>query len=840
MPHATSDLSFGPFHMNRFGERYLPTVNQEAFSRVGSANLFGQQFTDIFTKEESLYLVVGTDSGLLVNWILQKKIPAGSRFVFLEFPELIQRFMDEEILPKELPPQVILTPGDAWMDKTEQFALKDYFYLDHVYLVQSLAVVDGVHDGYVAMYNDLEKNLGQYRLELGQEIGNRIFMMKGLENLAENRIPASILQGTFKGRTAILLAGGPSLPESFPWIRQHREHLTILAVARVADHLRRAGLIPDLIFAIDPHDVIFHQSKGMLPFWQQTLLVNMYHLNSILLGQWQGRSVYMGLLFPWESAMNSANVMYPGITVGHQALGMAIDMGFTQVVLAGFDLCFSREGFTHVAGSVEQEIGPYITRSDLLVETNGGWMAETQHDFLNAIPSLVTLAELGLEQGCRLINPAPGAAKILNVEHLSWDEVIPTQVTTSAQERIRALLPEETSATRMAHYKAVEEELIRVRKQALQVKTLAIEGIAANDGLFGRRGKPPNFKFKKQMDAIEETLDTQLREASRLVKRWGLGAMLKLSRPDKEREWTDEEIEEAGRTYYEIYRDNATSLIQLLNEVRQRLLSRQEEEKPRPKYQTLMAQWRKDGQPGRALLFLERSQLDLAGLPPAIQEEFQSLKASFQALMEQTEHDYKQYILSFQSSPVTIRSKASALFRNKERERLSQFGAGLAQSSLPEKNQYFHLIQGYLAELDQQPDAAIRHYRQVSHETLMQEALQRIFTVSLQNQDMLTALAVSKRVSQYSLMHVPYHAELLRLTGQKEAAVGIFEDYLQLIQKDFVTMVKLGKLYLELGRLEDARKTFGRILAEDPNNRAAHSFLAEMASLDPSDTGAMP
>ncbi|MBF0340063.1 MAG: DUF115 domain-containing protein [Magnetococcales bacterium] len=828
MQDTPREISLGPFLMNRFGERYLPSVNQEAFSRVGSENVFGQQYGDFFSREDALYLVVGCDSGLLVNWIAKRKRPEGSRFIFLDHPAVLQRLEEEGILPETLPPGLLVTAPEQWIEAAEGFSLKDYFYLDRVFVAKSLAVVDGVHDGYARLFGDVERSLGQYRLQVSQEIGHRVFMTKGLENLAENRISACRLRDSFAGRTAILLAGGPTLPESFPWIRQHRSNLTILAVARIADHLRREGIVPDLIFAIDPHDVIFHQSKGMLPFWPESLLVNMYHLSPILMGQWQGRSVFMGTLFPWESPLNPVNVFYPGITVGHQALGMAVDMGFSGVILAGFDLCFSREGFTHVAGSVEQEIGPFIARGDLMVETNGGWLAETRHDFLNAIPSLEALAKYAAEHHCRVINPSEAAARIAGVEHLPWESLAPATMDAPALDRLREILPEESQITRTAHCQALDQELAKVRGLALKVKSLAIEGLECNEGLFGRRGKPPNFKFKKRMDEIEEILDSQHREVSRLVKKWGLGAMLKLSRPDKEREWSDAEIEEAGRRYYEIYRDNAVSLIRLLDDVRQRVRIRLEEERNRPDFKKLVEQWRKDRQPGRALVFLQRHGWSVADLPEPVRPMFQELLDQFETLLGQTDHDYKQYIMAVQSSPQEVRVKAQALFRNRERERLRQFGIGLEKSSLAEKQEYHHLITGYLAEMDGERPAALSHFRQVTHPALLAEALQRIFTIALQDGDLFTAQAVSQRLAEISFAHVPFHAELLRLNGNGATAAAIFEEYLKVVRKDFVTMIKLGRLYLELGRPEDARATFARILAEDPENQAARTFLEDL------------
>ncbi|MBF0180076.1 MAG: tetratricopeptide repeat protein [Magnetococcales bacterium] len=522
-------------------------------------------------------------------------------------------------------------------------------------------------------------------------------------------------------------------------------------------------------------------------------------------------------------------VNYPGITVGHQALGVAIDMGCERVVLAGFDLCFSREGFTHVAGSVEQSIGPYIARGDLMVATNGGWMAETRYDFLNAIPSLAALAEYAAQRGCRLINPASSAARIDGVEHLPWEELAPPAGEGSAGALLEEALPEENIATRVAHCQAVEEELNRMRARVTKVRDLAAEGLACNDGLFGRKGRKPDFKYKRRMDEIERILDEEMREESRLVKRWGLAAMLKLSRPDKEREWSDAEIEKAGRDYYTLYRDNAVSLIRLLDAARQRVRSRLEEEKPRPDGKSLLQQWRQDKQPGRCRVFLDRRDQGIDDFPPAIRSGMLELESAFAAAMAQTEHDYKTYILSQQSSPLMVRAKAAALFRNRETERLRRFGDGLEQSTLAERAEYLHLIRGYLAELEQQPETAMRQYRQVTLPILLPESLQRLFTIALQGHDLLTALAVSRRLSEVSFFHVPYFAELLRLTGDGQGAVGIFEDYLKVVRKDFLTMVKLGRLYLELGQREEAARTFGRILEEDPENRAARTLLAELA-----------
>ncbi len=829
---SSGNNPFGPVLKNGFGESYLPSINREIFSRSGSDSFYRAHFGKGLRQEDSLYLIVGTDGGLLVKWVLNQGMAEGSRYLFIEMAPLIERMREEGLLPEELPEGMKICAPDEWMAEADDLSIKDYAYLNHVRRIKSLAVVDAFHEGFLPVWNTFEEHLDQFMMQINQEVGSRVFMEKGLENLAENSLPAPLLENVFEGRTAVLLAGGPSLRESFDWVKRHRQNLVVLAVARIAPQLSEAGIDPDLFFAIDPHGIIFHQSKEMLAFWRRTLLVNVYHLNPRLLGQWRGPSVYMGAPYPWPTELNTENYAFPGITVGHQALGMGIKMGFSTIVLAGFDLCFDREGFTHVAGSVEQTVGPYNVPSELQVETNGGWMAETKHDFLNAIPSLAVLAKVAVEKEpvCRLVNPAPGAAKIENIDHLPWDSLTPTPLDEPAWESIRKTLPEENRQTRLDHYKTVETELNRVRGEVRKIQRLATEALDCNERLFGRKGRLGDYKYKKRMDAIEETLDGEtFRDLSRLVKKWGVQAFLKLSRPNKDREWTDAEIEEAGRRYYEVYRDNASSVIRRLDEVRQRIRMRMEEEKPKPNYKSLLAQWKKDEQVGRFQLFLDRRGITLADLPAAIAGRFRDLATEYDSILRETGHDFKKHCMQRRATPQGIRAKAVSFFRHKEIDKLRHFWSGLEKSEIEDKPQYGLLINGYLAELEGDTDRALTAYRQITHSWLLTDAMLRQFSLYLLKQDMLSATAISKRLADRSTIYMPYYADLLRLSGKAREAIDEYRRYTKIVKNDFVTLLKLGKLHLDLGEIEEARTLFQQILEEDPGNKAAGQFMQRIA-----------
>ncbi|MBF0157129.1 MAG: DUF115 domain-containing protein [Magnetococcales bacterium] len=813
---------FGPFLVNQFGESYLPSVNHEAFSFAGSQNIYHNHYGQAIFSKDSLYIIVGTDSGLLVSHILRKGIPEGTRYLLVEFPEVIERI--RERLLTDLPASLRVVPYEAWEEQANAWNMKDYLYLETVRQYKSLAVMDAHFEGYLKLWNDLNQRMVLIRTEVSHETGTHAFTQRCLENLFENRLEAPLLKGCCRGMTAVLLAGGPSLSECFPWVREHRERLVVLAVARVSRQLLAEGITPDVLFSIDPYQVSFDNSREMLHFAAEALFVNMYHAHPALLGQWRGRSLFMGQLFPWTTPLNRENLAFPGSTVSHQALGMAIEMGFDQVILSGFDLCFSPEGFTHAKGSQEHQSGPDMEPPTMFVETNGGQMAASRWDFYPSIPSLGLLAERGKAEGCRVINPARGAARIPAVEHLPWESLTWPTASVDVAGIWRRVLPEEGIEARLAHGKAVAAELDRVRREVARIRKLADEALECNARLFGRKGRAPDFKFKTRMDEIEAIFDSELVDSSRLVKKWGVRAFLTLSRPDKEREWSDEEIEKAGNRYYEIYRDSAKAMGKILDEAWRRVRSRLEEEKPRPDLNLLFDQWEKDQQPGRILLFRDRHPWDPATLSPKVVARAESLEKAYEEQLTATENAYVRMIAS-QVNPQAVRAKVQFYFRNKSTEKLRDFTRGIEEGSAPQRGQYLHFCRGFLAMLEADPDRALRSFRQVTDPGLLLDAMNQIFTIYLQRNELLSALAVSKRLADRSPLHLPHYANLLRLTGSVAEALKVYGDYRRMVTKDFVTLTRYGKLLSDLGRFDEAVEVFREILADDPENAAARHFL---------------
>ncbi|MBF0139691.1 MAG: DUF115 domain-containing protein [Magnetococcales bacterium] len=820
--------TFGPFVTNKFGERYLPSINGETFSQVGSDNFYQRHYGAMFEGKECLFSILGTDGGLLLQWILGKKPPQGTRFIFLELPEMIDYLGREGILPETFPPHVSICPVEKWPEKASAFSMKDYYYIGKNIAIRSLGVIDGFYPDYVNLNGEFDRIFGQTEIELGQEIGSKIFMLRGLENLPGNRVPVSVLHNKFQRMTAVLMAGGPSLDESFEWVRSHRKDIIVLAVARIGGQLKREKIVPDLIYAIDPHEIIFHLSKDILAFGKESLLVNMYHLNSRLLGQWCGQSMYMGTLFPWKTPLNTENPSYPGITVSHQALGSAVHMGFSQVILCGFDLCFNKEGFTHASGSLEVRTGPSAYRSDLWVETNGGWKAETSADLFNAIPALSQLAETGKSRGCRVCNPSRGSAKIAHVEHVPWEEIVPESREIPARETFLHRIPRETREDRLQHFAMVETELFRVRSELLTIQKLTSEALKCNQGLFGRKNKPMDYKYKLRMDAIEETLNTDHGELTRLVKQWNIIGFLRLGSPDKEKVLSDQEVERAGLNYYEIYHNNTVDLIKVIDLARQRIRANSDAEKEKPPFKSIFQQWKSDGQPGRALCFLEKRQLSVETLPEPVAKLFRAALQEYQTLLDATETDYRAHCQRNLASPEAIRIKAQSFLHKKEFEKLTNFMHGIAKSPIPNKEQFLLLIQGYLADHRESYDEALEHFKQITLDGLRHESLRCMLAIHLKRSELQDALYTAGKLSQLSQVFIPIYANLQRLNGYSEEALVTYTNYMKHAPKDTLTETRLGMLHAELGHSKEAALVFQDILEKDPDNKAAKLYLEEV------------
>ena len=824
-----------PFLVNRFGDRYLHAVNGNAFNHEGARTLYRRHFGNELDAPDTFNLVAGSDSGLLIEEVLARGVPEGSRFLFVE-PEGVLERIRERFAERDLGPDLVLASSRDWRDRLDDLGLQDYLYLGRARVLRSLAAADGHLAEYPEILWTLRQELETINWRLQATTGNRVFIERQMQNLGELRHPAAVLKDAFAGATAVILGGGPSLPRLFPWIQAHRDRVLVIAVSRVCRQLLAAGIRPHMVVTIDPHDLSFDVSRELLLLDPATVVVHAYHASPLLVGQWPGPNLYLGPRYPWKTKAEPANLELAGPTVTNAAMQLALDLGVKQIILGGVDLCFSREGYTHAEGSNEQRFGPLLNALGTRVETNAGDLAESRPDFTTAIALLAGQAHLAAQRACRVLNPIPEAAWVEGVEHIPLDRIAPTPVAADPQVVLRERLPAEGPDVRRRHYGDVLRELAHARGRLRAMQRLALKGLECNDGLFGRNGKTADFKYKHRMDRVERRLDREFGDLAPLVKSFADLRFLKLVRP-RHKEWTDEEIEAAGRHYYETYRDSATELINLIDSARERVQARLEEESPAPDFDRLAARWLADGQPGRARVW--RAHHPDRDLPPEAEARFRELDQAFEALMAEEATDQQAWVArEYDLGPVP--GKVRSLFQKGDREGLEHLARGLEHSKDPRAPRLSQLVRGSLAELDGDLETAFSAYSAVLDGTglhnltsdhsdpVLEESLNRVAALSLNAGDSGNAALALGCLASLSPVYRPHYAEILRLRGDIQGALDAYGSYLEQAPDDLGALLRLGRLYLELGARDSARLAFEHILAKDPADRAARQLLDDL------------
>ena len=821
----------GPFLTNTFGDRYLYPINREAFNKVGTEILYRQRYSHSLSLEKTLHIIIGLDSGLLLDYVQAQTPPTGSHFLFVELPEVLARLKSEGLLDNQ-EDHISYISGPEFLDKLQTLEFREYFYLDQVQLWQSMGAEDAHLPAYLDLYWTARDQLEYLAWDIKSSLGTQAFIERQLENLAENRNSAQCLKGLFKGKTAVLLAGGPSLDETLPWVKAHRDQLVVLAVSRIARRLQEMEIIPDLIFSIDPHPVSFDVSKEMLLFGEQTLFVNLYHVVTPLLSNWQGRNVFLGPTFPWDTNLNNSATYSSGPTVTNVALAAAVDMGFSQVVLAGVDLCFSHTGHSHALGSNEAKAGPQFGKQDTRVETNGGWQAYTMNQMAQAISPLGIQAEAALERNCQFINPAAAAAKIPHILHQSLDTIDLKPLRQTPWQAVTQALPDDSGEARRSHYQNMLDELTRARTKLQQITKLCTLAIKYNDGLFGRQGMTQNFKYKGKLDRIEKELNRDYKDFVPLIKKFGLREFIKLSTPTASETWSDEEIEGMGRQYYQTYCDSVARLLKLVDRARQRLEGRLQEEEQPADLAFLLNFWEKQQEPGRAEWWRLQHGEQITNNPTATQQQLEQMVKSFHGMIadRNTSHMAKRQA---DADPQIARKRALLLFRKQDLDAMQGLLDGLACMNQDTARPIQQLVAGYVAELNNDPEQALSHYHKIVAEPLgscTEEALRRILSISLGHSDSENALLALDCLASLSPVYIPQYADLLRVVGEPGQALDRYADYLEKIPDDPLVLMKVGKLYRELGMTEESLTVFRYLLEKEPQSRTYRQLIADLES----------
>ncbi len=805
---------------NDFGDNYFYSVNRSTFNQIGSQAFYQAHYADEFQREDTLYIILGSDSGLLAQFIQQQGTVKGSRYLFIDFPEVIEMIKEDACFTDDT---IYLADLNDWKTIAKQLGSDGYFARDSVCVRKSLAAIDCFIPAYRQLVSTMEQLVDQLYWDARVIFVGRHFIQQQLANIAENMISAACLRGQLQGKTAILLAGGPSLDAILPWLQQHSDDVYIVAVSRISRRLVEMGITPDMIVAIDPTDKMFVVSHEMLFFAEKSIFVHAYHATPLLVSAWPGQHVYLGSRYPWCTAQDEDNLPVAGPTVTNAAFDLLVAMGAKQILLAGVDLSYSAEGYSHAKGSHEHAHGPRVDFTGQSVELNDGTLGQTEFAFFEAVNILGGQAELAVNQGCQIINLNAKAAKINHVVYQAIDDV---EIAALAEQRttIKKLIIKQQQALNLKkYYQDCLDELNRISKQLHDIVELSLNAFKANEKLTAMSDKG-DAQLLKKINRIEKSLESKYIDLLSVIKICNYQRFTDVYLPTAGAEMTKAEIQKASQSIFKGYAEGAKDLQSLIQEAKSRIQMRMEEIKAEPNFKKLFAQWERDQQFGRSILWKQRYAELFEQLPAALKKQFinfnqaYNVKKSAQNITYQAS-DYEQR--------KSLQGKLYSCYREYDQAGIQQLMSQIENMELDNTLALTHLAQGYLAELNQDDEAAINYYHQAAEGELAEQALNHLTTLLVRHQALDNALLALECLSQLSITYLPQYAEVAILLEKYDCATAALESYLDQMPEDAGVQKKLGTLYKQLNKPDKAKQWLTKAAVHLPNDPQLAQLLTE-------------
>ncbi|QLE86198.1 DUF115 domain-containing protein [Shewanella sp. Scap07] len=817
------------FAVSQFNEYYLPSVNRKTFEKIDSTTLYNNKFKTSFSIEDTLHIIVGLDSGLFANFVMNSLATENSKYVFVESDTVLSMLTID--IPAEQQEMIHVVSFDEFADLIKEPQFNLYIVKQQFRLHRSLAVESNHLESYTILYASVDNTLKQEFFEQSIGFSQKSFVKTQLKNMAETNRPASVLKQKFIGKTCLILGAGPSLDDEVAWLKENAANLVIIAVSRIVGKLQTLAIKPDIIVSVDPQAVSFDVNKDLMSLPAQSLLICSYHVTPLILGQWGGSVLYTGTKYPWISSAANDNVRSMGPTVTNAALEIAIEMGFEKILMLGADFCHSQAGVSHTSGTYGASLGPNIGTMYEWVETYSGEMAETPIQLLGAAESIAE--QVRDNSNPTYINLSKNAAKIPGVIYQAATDIKLNRISTEH----RALLsPSQHHCSNEEYLQSLShasDQLITTRKKlnalieknsdALHLIDKIEKNINSNEKV---------AKFANKLEKIEASLNNQYSSLSALIKFYGyyeFSHFLSTKSMDEGSDWTQEEINARTRIYYNAFKDMGNEILDHVEQALTLLAMRTAEFSSSPNLDELIKYWRENDLCGRALIWQQRNP-----------EKYEQLSSTDKANLAQCQQDYldlfivKAYINTPEDKQVRALDKAQfklqTLMLTKHLlgiSKMAQYTAPFIDSDLLVARLH-NLALSYQYTLEGDNAQALTAVMQTPESDRHEEELKQIVQLSLKLSDLESALQHYPALTKFSDEYLPLYAHSLRLAERPQEALEVYLDYLDKYPQDIPVTLKLGIFLAEVGQIDGAKSCFLQVLDIDPDNYAAKNYLQQV------------
>lgn len=250
-------------------------------------------------------------------------------------------------------------------------------------------------------FNLIKKYIAEIRQAIIHKyfkIGNSIHdSLIGLVNNMKNLIalPLSLdvaaMKDCLKGCPAFIVAAGPSLDKNMNYLSKVGNRGIIIAVDTIAEKLVKNGIYPHFISSVERVKVWEYFFQNKPPFYNKSYLVAPPLVQPEVINAFSGRivlpmrqSVYEYEWIRKVLGLSEDSAIWMGASCAHVAMGFALHIGASPIVLVGQDLAFGQDlTKTHATGTVYDDKPLQFQEDILTVEGYYGGEVKTTRTWLN-------------------------------------------------------------------------------------------------------------------------------------------------------------------------------------------------------------------------------------------------------------------------------------------------------------------------------------------------------------------------------------------------------------------------------------------------------------------------
>lgn len=802
------------------GERYLEEVNRNVFATLKSEEVFARRFGSSLFEDNCFYLILGTDSGLLPEYVAKNlSAESKSQYVFVELEDILATVRDRGIRSH---PQIQVCSPDELPQCRTRARFSKYCFLDRLRQSASIALEMDLDGRYAKLKNDVELQQTKYIQSVRQSAHNKIFLKRQILNAPEYLHSATDLLPRFAGKNILILAGGPSLDDRLEWIKKNREAFIVIAVTRIGGLLAVHDLEPDFYAVIDPHPNMLTVSRMAIANSNDTPLIASWHANPTIIDNWRGPVFFDGARLPWQSDLNPPPLITSGPTVTHFAVSVAIAGRPHAIYLAGMDLCFGRDGLkSHCSQSADAMSGPALGRAGVQpVTTYAGETSDADVHLLISADTAAHLAHQARKCGISIFNLSSSAAVVDGIDYIRPEELqLNTHTNTKKADSSRLGIDDE-SIVRYLKQLATEFE---------STKAALVE--LATDLELRRKKIPELFDIRgfirKDVSVLVSGIDAAVsrrgKDLERLIKHWGGSDFLQTLSTRSEENVTANDLKRFYSSYYDAYLSTIAEIIDSINQASEKIRRRLQELHSQD-LASLAKSWEENTEPLRIEKhFLKRR---LERLAP-----YESTRLRMHNAFDKLNRSLEYADKARCENKITQRNavtKAFYLYTRKRTSGLDDLASFVETIGSPKFSSGLRfLIRGLALEVDERFDEALAQYElviQSGDSELLEPALRQILVVAQTRSDYLLSLQVLECLEGLSKSYLKYHAEILLSLGDTRQALDKLADYHEVFPHDVDNLLRIVEVYHASGHTSHARELLHELQATQRDHQGVEQL----------------